>query len=273
MTTRRRPTERPGSGVRGAERATFLAEMNEVPWIDQVLAVPAMGVYTLPWLGFAPGIWAALEKLGPTWRKEKEQVSVQANGPTTLRVVRDSGLYFDLTPDNIVSGFTYRLAVKDRPGRLPELVNAFDAIQTYTQTLDEVAGALTELLGAIAMPTGRSVHRIGCLADCRMAEDAAPPGVTGFVNHLDSAWPGKVKAIESNLLVELSASDQSRDQCHHTLSKNAYDKPNDLRLRLDWQRYWVSPKTMGSAELKAAVDEVKKMAVEYFSAFGEGRQE
>lgn len=241
--------------------------MREQGWLDQTLAVPVIGILTKPWLGFATGIWMSLEKLGEKW---KGDVNIHPNSAISVRVSRSNGIYFDLTHSSINAGFTYQLTVKSRPALFPELVGP-STVEPFNELVDRVATELRDLL-EVSGDGGksRSVIRIGCIADCRLAEDTAPPGLRKLLNHLERPWPGKLKGTEGTLLVELSNSTQTREQCHHTVSRNAYDRPNDLVLRLDWQRMWHDGKPMRTSELITAITSVKTDAASYFQSFGEG---
>lgn len=241
--------------------------MTSQGWLAQTFAVPAIGIQTHPWLGFAPGVWTTLEKLGKQWSNE---AAIHSNSAVAVRVVRSNGIYFDLSPTTITCGFTYQLAMRQRPGGAPELVTPKD-VKAFPDLMSEVVDELRALIEISAsVSQGRAVQRIGCVADCRIAEDKAPPGVTALVTHLGRPWPGRLKAAESSLLIEMSETAAYRDQCHHVVSLNAYDRPNDLGFKLDWQRVWPGVPTMQGTELKTAVAAVRDVALQYFQAFGEG---
>ncbi len=240
--------------------------MTENGWLAQTFAAPAIGIQTRAWLGFAPGVWTALETL----QQRPGDVTIHANSAVAVRVVRSNGIYFDLSPTTITAGFTFQLALEQRAGGLPELVSPKD-VRSFPELMAEVVSELHAFIDACGnLGHGRAVQRIGCVADCRIAEDSAPPGIAKLIAHLGSPWPKRFKATESSLLIELANDAKTRDPCHHVVSLNAYDRPNDLGFKLDWQRLWPAMPTMHSGDLKSAVTQASEKAMKYFQEFGEG---
>lgn len=244
--------------------------MSKATWMDQVLAAPVVGVLFEPWMAFPSAVWSAIESLAEKkWRDDGGgKVQITARGATAVRVDRDNGIYFDLEPANVVCGFNYRVSVKERPGQLPEIVHASEA-RAYSELLTQVQQSLSDLLTELS-PKRRYLTRIGVVAECRLLEEHAPPGINQFVEAMGAPWPGRLRAAQSTLLAELLHSDGTRDQCHHGMVMNAYDRPGDWVVRLDWQRLWTPPQSMPASDVAKEMRLAAEAASSYFQDFGSG---
>lgn len=237
---------------------------NESIWLDQILSVPAIGVSMVPWLGFASGIWEPLARLA---ERRPSEAQITAPNPLSVRMERNNGTYLDLKPDNLTFGHNYKIKVQEEAGGLPSLQQS-TGLKTYSSLLEELMEDANAILKDTLGSGTRSIVRIGVVADCRLVATDLPPGVEAWLQSLTALWTKPLKVIDATYLIECNSADTIRDQCHHTISNNAYDRPLDVRVKLDWQRVWTPPKPMGIRTIEEQLTNTVSSALEYFSQFG-----
>lgn len=239
-------------------------------WLDSVLTVPAVGILTQVWLGFPTGIWTALERCSPKWNDGgSAQPLVRLNGPADIRIEWTNGLYLALTPTSVVAGSSFNLTWEQKPGTLPQVVAPTP--KPYSELQSRAVDVL-ETFFNVGLPATveHQLVRVGILADSRLIESVAPPGVVRFMADLELASRGRLTTAEGSLLAELRTGDDGRDQCHHTYAKNVHERPDDLGLRLDWQRVWEPAKRMRSTRILDEIRAAATLANRYFEQFGSG---
>jgi hypothetical protein len=239
-------------------------------WLDKVLAVPAIGIATNTWFGFGSGVWEAIERCNVKWKTDG-QGNVNVRGTAVdIRIERDRGLYLALTPSTVIAGYTFNMSAEQKPGALPHLVSNTDAKQ-FTELQTNAANTLVEFLKVgFGSAKESEVVRVGIVAESRLVESEAPPGIVRYLADLQSAVRNKLTAVEGSMMAEVAQRADGHDQCHHVTTRNALDRPDDLAFRLDWQRVWKIPTKMTTGKL---VDEIGTATVQanlYFERFGSG---
>lgn len=242
-------------------------------WLDRVLAVPAIGITIEPWYGFAAGIWDAIERCkSEEWKADGlGNPNVRMTNPLDIRVERDSGFYLALTPSTLVAGYTFNVELQQRPGELLGLRPGADT-RTFTQKQRDVASVLRTFLDIVFAKREHELIRVGVAAETRLVEPDAPPGVLRYLADLQGAVRSKLTVVEGSMLAELVRRDEGHDQCHHAMSRNTLDRPDDLGFRLDWQRVWKPSVPRHTTALAAELDGATTAANAYFEHFGSGAE-
>jgi hypothetical protein len=142
-------------------------------------------------------------------------------------------------------------------------------VQKYTDLLNRAIDEEANLLELVLRATTRSLVRIGIVSTCRIDGASPPPGLTRFIDHLQQPWGKKLPMCDVHLLSILEEKGGVRDQCHHSL-EFAEERENDVRLTLDWQRFFSVPVAMRSARVRDELQKCAAEALRYFEQFGKG---
>lgn len=186
----------------------------------------------------------------------------------SLRLTSGNGYTCAIDHQHIVVSFAYPEQRKQEPGSLPGL--EYSPIRTYQELLDQVLEHLAAVLSA-ALPGGpRGLLRIGLVADCHLAEDTAPPGLTRLIQHIGSPWDGNLLATKAHIVAVVEESEKHVDRCHHRIDVDRLERQNDLRLALDWQRFYSEAERLDADEMAGRVAAVTPLALEYFDRFAAG---
>jgi hypothetical protein len=187
-----------------------------------------------------------------------------------IRVNRDGGLYLALTPSTVVAGYTFNMSAEQKPGALPQLKSDTEA-KSYGELQANAMALLIEFIKIGFGPAKEhDVVRVGVVAEARLIESEAPPGIRQYVDDLQTAVRNKLTAVEGSMLAEVSRRENGHDQCHHASSRNSLDRPDDLGFKLDWQRVWHPPQRMNSGRILEETRAVVDAANSYFESFGSG---
>lgn len=232
-------------------------------WLDAVLATPIVGVRSIGWLGTPDWALQALEKLGGEWAKQGG-VQLQLM-PERVRADRRDGLYFDVAPQSVIVGWTQPVSVAFDAGGAPRLETP--EIVPFSSRIDEVLAVFEALLAP--RRTLHGVDRIGVVADCRLAAGNEPPGVEQVLGYLTRPWR-RVAAVDATVLTVLEETATERVQCHHKVSTSELERPQDIGMKLDWQRVLTKPAPMDTSALARRLKSDVGNAVKYFLEYGQG---
>ncbi len=249
-------------------------------WLDLVVAAPTVGLLFDEWHKttdeYVKAATPLLRKMSARLRDRpgKNEVTVAADGPLGLQVNDPTGHIIKFDHKNVISQFTIPMEVQDRAGKLPELT--FDGLEPFSKKLDEVLTYLTDAVGAVqSIGNQRKLVRVGLVAQCRLDGESLPPGIERFVNHTASPWGRPLQKLNADLLAVLGEDDDGRvvSRCHHHLDLTV-DRLDgrDVRLKLDWQRFWYEPYFLpqGSEKRMLELQGLCAEGMEYFNRFAMG---
>jgi hypothetical protein len=101
-----------------------------------------------------------------------------------------------------------------------------------------------------------------------MEKSKAPPGIVDMIKQHVSIFPGEVIKAESTFLANIESTGTYRDRCHHTYAYDDVDRPDDLTVKLDWQRVFGTPLSLSSTA--DPLRQMKDAALAYFERVGQG---
>lgn len=237
-------------------------------WLDQVLAAPAIGVLSAPWLAMGGGVWGALDKVITHNHASLSIQRIEAPSALNIKLDLGGGKTAEINPENIFTNYTRKYNLKKGIDGNPE-ITATDAPVPYNELLEHLVHFVTEYSSVTFASQPREVKRIGVAATCDLGLDSLPPGVAMFLDTCKSPWTSKLRSTNSTFLIDLRCDEHSRDQCHHKISYDSDLEDNRVTVYLDWQRVWESPFSMTSQEIVESVRVVVRDALNYFQNFGE----
>jgi hypothetical protein len=250
---------------------SFLEGISRVTtWLDHVLAMPTIGCDLKPTFQSAQDYISALRPMLKQWGTTTD-IDVATDKPLSLTIRRKPGFAYSFEVNKFVVQFRYLYEVKQMPGQVaPELIDAPE-VQKFTSLLESVASEFSEVFDHLAASESKGLTRIGVVASCRLDGESLPPGVTLFIRHLTRPWGGKaLEKCQTHLLATISEDEKFRDRCHHQIDITV-DRPNDVRLVLDWQRLFSSELQIGRGKLiREQVKKCSEQALQYFERFGKG---
>lgn len=241
--------------------------MRRMPgWIDQVPTVPTVGVlFAKSWPGLGDGLHGYADRIGDRWGEIT--IAVEAMPPAVKIEQKSGNRYVRADIANLVLGFQYRARVSHLPGEAPSIRVA--EMRPATEALDELVGELGPCVEALRKP--RIVRRIGLVFDARVNGAELPPGLEEFEARLArSVGHTKLTVCETSLLARVRETPTHRDQCHHRLSFDSDERPNDFRVIMDFQRFWTTEQTFSDRWLRDQVADLQQHALAYVERFGAG---
>lgn len=240
-------------------------------WLDRTLAAPTIGLLLEPHLvhsgEYAKALMPSLQK----WASELPKLEVVSANPFSFQATHGPGFQYRFDHENLVAQFSYRAEMKDTPGGAP-IVHLPGGVRPYS---DLIAEMLVEVGGLILLlqqaGIRQRVRRIGIVADVRLNGTALPPGVERYVAHLTRPWGGRLQKCQTDLLATVAEAPAHVDRCHHRYDATV-DRGDDVRLTLDWQRFYGESVSLphGKEKLASYLAEAAKDASNYFSRFAEG---
>lgn len=236
-------------------------------WLDQVLAVPTIGILTEPSLTTAHENITAIRSVLESWVRSGS-LSIEDRGPFSI-AFDYNGFRFNIDHENIVAQFSYRHSVEKSSSSLPEL-RYMRSLEPYSALLNEEVDILKQIVAAVIRGRSRAVRRVGIMANCKINAEKPPPGIDSFLQHLGKPWNKPIKVVSTNLMAEVGASTAYHDRCHHHMDINLLDRPNSLDFRLDWQRLFEKSFPLQINEFDDQLIEWRDSALAYFEKFGAG---
>jgi hypothetical protein len=217
---------------------------NELPgtWLDQVVATPTVGVHVDTNWRTQDDYLRCLRPLIRQWASQGDlQLTNEPLGTQEFRTA--DGYLYKAGVDNLVVAFTYSANVKGptRGPALPEVVYHREFL-AYRELLTDLLSKMQGLSDAVFDSEERVVRRIGVVAQCQIAREDCPPGVVSLLNHLGKPWDRDLEACDAKLLAVLSECDDSYDRCHHVVVMQQTQSGPAVRLNVDWQRVFKTPK-------------------------------
>lgn len=237
-------------------------------WLDQVLAVPTVGVQIVPNFRMASQLAQSAAPVIDSIFGEEGEINLDAKNPFQLSFRTKTGFSFNLSPTDLVVAFNYAVVSKRRAGSLPAVEEI--RIRPYTTILEETGERIRDVLRTLSACHEINAMRIGIVAAARVDKGALPPGVQDLVEDLGKPWGTPVVKANSSLLVNLLENQEATDRCHHTITFDDAREPKEVHVTLDWQRVLNEPKRMAGGDSAAIIVECRKQALAYFQRVGEG---
>jgi hypothetical protein len=232
------------------------------------VAVPGIGVRLAPDFDRRH-----LDRVVEHWR----DLGGDVNYPSPASVVVSDGSWRRLVDvSQLLVDFTYNVRLDQSGATQAQLATVHSPEpRAYSELLGDALRVVRSTVDILLHQEERLALRIGLFLNAVFQWDTMPPGVRAYADRLASTTGNAdIVKIESQILRDLAKSENQSDRCHHAI---VYDKsndtnPDDVVLRLDWQRYYYHnhPKT-GSA-IKREIDKCAEEASLYFQKFGDGEE-
>lgn len=237
-------------------------------WLDRILATPLIGLEFAPWAASSQDAMHSVQPLVEKWISSEKTVTVDTKDVFTLHV--EAGAFdYDVTHSQVNTAFQYRFQLVNPPGENPQL-RYNDELRPYSTLLSETSENSKVFLGHVLRGKARVLRRVGVMATCRVAFDAAPPGLIAFVEHLLRPWNAKAEKVTARIMARLDGTSAYHDRCHHTIDLDEVDRAGDVRVTLDWQRVFESPQSLRPDDISKDMNTWTEAAVAYFEKFGAG---
>lgn len=237
-------------------------------WLNQTLATPTVGVRFGHRFRPAQLVLSDLEQFLDDLAEAAGSFNCQENPPFGIEIAAGDGFQYKITYRELIASYSYRRSESSVPGELPDV--AFGSIKPFTELMDELFERVERILPGILNEKGRSLARMGIVADAEMKLESPPPGVEQLLEHLRGFWPGELRKTNSQFLAMLRDEDTLHEQCHHHLRFSVPDEPELLGIKLDWQRVFSEPTEFSRKQIVDQLDECRDLALDYFDNFAAG---
>ncbi len=216
---------------------------------------------------------SVLERVQRRWA-EKGVIAQNMNREALLGSIdRADGLNLSIDAENVICRFQYRVvALPEVPGKAPT------AMMASVPPLSQALPVLRDELASLVVESSREhFKRLGILVDARLSEDELPPGVEALLSRVRSlARPLGVTCARADVTV-VSVTKQdlvagTRDLCHQKIVVDE-GRPRDVRLLLDYQRYWTKVQMRAGRSFIDVVAAVERDALAFFEQIGAGELE
>lgn len=239
-------------------------------WLDLVLASPAIGVTIEPAFRSQHKLVERTSPLMRRWTDEKIEVTLGAKDMLSIHIGSSKGVVLQATNTDLVAVQQWAPKLKPQAGGLPTL----DVVEVvpFSAALQQLQAEFQRFTEHVVDEDETGLVRCGLVADCHIDTSVAPPAVLRLLEHLEYPWVKGAGRFDVTILAILSEGNDRRDQCHHSVTLDRLDgDPKDLKLRLDWQRVFTSPKKLKSKQLLETVAAAIPDALGYFDTFGNGQ--
>ena len=238
-------------------------------WIDNILAVPAIGIQLFNKVENAIEFQKKVLPFLDSIRTEFSTADIKTQNIWGFFVTTPAGFSFELSPTNIVSQFKYAINPMPQPGTLT--IAETPNIKSYSEHFEKVLVFIKDIILLIKDINELQYNRIGIVADINIDENSIPPGLDSWVRYLGNPWENKLNALNINILAILKQEDNYIEQCHHAVDFTVDNvKKGGYKFRLDWQRRYPNPLAFKGKNILNEIDICKKNSFEYFKKFGEG---
>ena len=237
-------------------------------WLDQVLAVPSVGIQIVPNFSTASRYVSAAATLVDEVLEKDHEIIFDAKSPFDFAIRTKAGIGAKISATELVADFSYSVLPKPEAGNLPSFIQV--TRRPYTSILDEVVGRLTHVFGTIAKFGAIKIRLFGIVATTRMESGSIPPGLEALTRHLGKPWQSPLVMAKSTLLANLDERDDATDRCHHTIAFDVTKEPKETHFVLDWQRVLREPAVLDADGVRVAFENCRAAALSYFDRVGEG---
>ena len=238
-------------------------------WLDLAVASPSIGIQCEPRLQFPHEMLDALKPTLAKWKAARGDLIFHVPSVASLIQIKPGdGFICDVLGNGLTTTFAYQSKVVDKPASLPTITNP--SVQRFSDLLSraiELSSAICERLSDPPVV----LTRLGIVADCRIDEKAMPPGVTRFLEHVGKPWQSRPVILSGVTTVDLPSDDRWTYRCHHAIDINSVDRPEDVRVKLDWQMFPKGdPRPIARGNAQQLISEAAARANKYFERFGGG---
>lgn len=238
-------------------------------WCDKLASVPTIGVKLTPRLTPGDTLLRALEPLIlDLIGNNVASLNVEEHSSFGLRFGTEDGFKYGIDPLKIHVGFAHRLRAMAVSGG-PPIMEMLSRPMPFTELLPEVAKRLADVVLTLPDIEERKLERVGVVSVTNVDEGDLPPGIARFLSYQQKPWNEPLDHYSIQIAVALSRTDKWIDRCIHTIAK-ADDAEKLMTLQFDWQRDYLTPKTMGEDSLKSDLKHCSKAALDYFEELAEG---
>ena len=240
-------------------------ETSLASWLDHVVSVPVVGLQRQQDFLTGHEQLTALREIFPSWGS----IALSSGSPGSLTVERADGFTHELTPDNLITKFNYRVQLDQGPRNASPGLAFQSSIEAtpYRRLLASAVDATIAIASVLANVRHLSIQRIGIVASARMHADALPPGATALRVFLGTPWsPNNCRHIQARILADIRHAERWIDRCHHQIDVND-DSLDDSTIALDWQRLFASPQPFHHTRTASQVTQCARDALAYFQTF------
>ena len=238
-------------------------------WLDRVLAVPLLGIRFKPSIVSQATYIEAISGCIDEWHDAGRNIEFKPKLGIDFNLEVNDGFTYAVTADSIVVSFSYRGQLIEPPGEIPQLSYSTPA-QSCSALVERVKEETIDFCKPIMESISRPVNRIGFLVDCRIDANESPPGIAEYMRHLATPWSTTIDRCNSSVTVILNKEEEQLDRCHHTLVYDSESNADDVKFKLDWQRYYKPEKAFTPKQLSMQIDTCIETALEYFQKVGMG---
>ncbi len=238
-------------------------------WLDQVLALPAIGVEMVTDFFLDSELKKTFAPLITNLANTEGNITVTGTKNSGISFNEQKGFIYTIEPSNLLIESKYPIKQKRTPGALP--FTELPDLQTYSNLLEGCFERFENISKAIFNANfDLKVKRLGFMAKVGLDPSELPPGVQSFYDYLRRPWKNGLIKSETTLLAQLVESSDYTDRCHHILNIDTTLSDAQLDFVLDWQRVYKKPFISNQADqLMEEIKESLDTACKYFQDFGE----
>lgn len=239
-------------------------------WLNEVLAVPALGVHIKTEFKTKPKLIDCLAEFSHDLSNAGNSLIIEQKELWGFQIIfKNSGFKYTLTPNNIVGSFSYLISEEEQPGGFPHIQTP--SLKTYIELVEELEKHFFSLLQVMENLVGIEYDRIGMVTYVKLDKDSLPPGLVAWIGYLSKPWGTELIKSNTKLLTKLHEGSDFHDRCHHDLRLDEETiETAGVELRLDFQRIFTDGIAFKKNELIAKIGLCKETALAYFEKFGEG---
>jgi hypothetical protein len=241
-----------------------------MPWLDNFLAVPTIGVRIKTKFKSVLLFRDSLVQLFDYLTDKYQEIQIKEVNiwGFSITPVNKSGFCYQVNQHNIAINYKYHISQKIVSGKFPTFEQP--ELKLYSELLSINFDEISRVLKFIETINDIKYDRIGIVADTNLPVDSLPPGIVYFIDHLGKPWNKELIKVDSTLLSKLNEGKSHIDQCHHAIKFNKSVTDGELIFKLDWQRLYSEPLLLDFNKIKEEISLCINQALNYFERFGEG---
>jgi hypothetical protein len=238
-------------------------------WCDKLASTPVAGFTLEPHFASCGAVADAFAPILDSLAEgERQHFSLDQCQNFSFGYTSEDGFQTAVEPAKIAVSFIHRLKYKAVGGG-PPTVEMLSRARPFTELLPVVLDKLIQAALVLPGPKERTTNRIGIVSVTGVDENDAPPGIRRFIDYMSKPWGGNTSSYTFNIASTLASTSNWSDRCIHTLAKGE-GADALLNISIDWQRTFVTGRSLNEKSLSEVAGEAKKAALSYFEDLAEG---